>query len=92
MDWAGITSLILALASPVIAFILSPLGLIALVTSTVLGIIGLSAANQGRATNKGMALAGLITSVVLLVLGLLVAIIAIVLFGVFISESSQTSY
>lgn len=90
MNWAGITSLVLSLSSLVISLIAFPLGGVALVASLVLGLIGLGAAREGRATNRGVALAGVIISAVLIVLGVLVIIIVIAIFGAFIHGLEST--
>ncbi|MCR2051840.1 hypothetical protein NSA19_03015 [Actinomyces bowdenii] len=90
MNWAGTASLVLALTSPLISLLpfISLVGPIILVVSAVLGLIGMSAARNGRATNRGMALAGLIISVGLIVLGVLVIITLVGLAAM----SQQSSY
>ncbi|MDO5065445.1 MAG: hypothetical protein Q4E00_10745 [Actinomyces bowdenii] len=90
MNWAGTASLVLALTSPLISLLpfISLVGPIILVVSAVLGLIGMSAARNGRATNRGMGLAGLIISVGLIVLGVLVIITLVGLAAM----SQQSSY
>ena len=58
MNWAGITSLALGLAGIVAWWATAIPGII-------LGVIGLVAARNGRAINRGMALAGLIISILI---------------------------
>lgn len=67
----GLAAMIVGIASFVM---LAPLSSTAAI---ILGIMGLGRARQGRATNRGQALAGLICGIVTLVLGLVGLIILI---------------
>lgn len=49
------------------------------IAAVVLGFMGKQKADQGLATNRGMALAGLICGAVAIVLGILFVILAVVL-------------
>lgn len=75
MNWAGVVSLVLGLAS-------LPLSLMMMWWATsipgiILGIIGLVAVRNGRATNRGVALAGLISSIIMMLLPLLLFLLLI---------------
>ena len=62
-NWMGITSLVLSLSS--FAFGITCIG------GVIFGHMGLAAANEGKADNRGLALAGVIIGWVFLGLGLL---------------------
>lgn len=65
MNWAGITSLVLGCVSPG----LSVFGAITAIAGLILGIIGILAANEGKATNRGIAIGGTAVSGTILVGG-----------------------
>ncbi|HET7659229.1 MAG TPA: DUF4190 domain-containing protein [Oryzihumus sp.] len=71
----GLAAMIVGIASFVM---LAPLSSTAAI---ILGVMGLGRARQGRATNRGQALAGLICGIVTLVLGLIGIIIVIAVFS-----------
>lgn len=77
---AGIASLILGIVS-ILLFWLVGLGLVPGIIGLVLGIVGLRRARRGRATNRGSAMIGLITSIVGIVLSLIVAVVLAVTVG-----------
>jgi len=68
---------------PIVGMIAWPL----VVLGLVLGLVGLNNANKGRATNKGLAIAG----VVLSVLGLLVCVAWVAIFGQAVNEDATKS-
>ena len=74
----GLVSMILGIAAiPLVCccYIGVPLG----IAAGVLGFMGKQKADQGLATNRGMAMAGLICGAVAIVLGILFVILAVVL-------------
>jgi len=77
---AGIAALILGILS-ILLFWLLGLGLVPGIIGLVLGIVGLRRARRGRATNRGSALIGVITSIVGIVLSLVVAVVLAVVVG-----------
>ncbi|NAZ82839.1 DUF4190 domain-containing protein [Kineococcus sp. R8] len=77
---AGIAALILGILSLLLFWLLG-LGLLPGLVGIVLGIVGLRRARRGRATNRGTALVGLVTSIVGTVLSLIVAVVLAVTVG-----------
>ncbi|CAM2769730.1 DUF4190 domain-containing protein [Actinomyces slackii] len=78
MNWAGIVSLILALCG------VQPVGLI-------FGIIAMMAVRDGKADNKGIAMAGLIISAVTLALAVIVFVAYIAFVGAVVYNISETA-
>jgi hypothetical protein len=74
---AGIAALVLGILSILLSWLLG-LGLLPGVIGLVLGIVGLRRVRRGRATNRGTALAGLITSI----LGVLLSLVVVVVLAV----------
>jgi hypothetical protein len=73
----GVSALVLGIVGVVLAWV-PFLGFILGVLATVFGAVGLSYARKGKATNKGMAIAGLVLGIIAivfwpLVLGTIVA-------------------
>lgn len=75
-NWMGITSLALGVIGGSVA-------------GLAFGILGIRAANRGKATNRGLAIAGIVLNSVVLVLTVVIAGVAIVAGG--LSESSASS-
>jgi hypothetical protein len=75
----GVLALVLA-----VLFIFAPLGALLGLIAVGLGIAGLVRANHGVATNRGQAVAGLVTGAV----GLLIAIAFMVTIGTFLARHS----
>jgi hypothetical protein len=72
----GVASLVLGVASlvAVISFILFPLAMVASVVGLVLGIVGLIRIGNGRGTNRGQAIAGVVCCSVALLLSIVLAV------------------
>ncbi|GIG53383.1 DUF4190 domain-containing protein [Demequina activiva] len=81
-NWMGIVSLVASLST-----IVTGIGCIA---GIVFGHLGLNAAKNGEANNRGLSLAGLITGYVFLGIGLLVVAAYVVFFAVLVS--AETTY
>jgi hypothetical protein len=73
----GVVSLVLA-----VLIIFFPLAAILGIVALILGIVGMRRASRGEATNRGQAVAGVVTGV----LGLIVAIVIVVRIGTFIND------
>jgi hypothetical protein len=73
----GVVSLVLA-----VLVIFFPLAAILGIVALILGIVGMRRASRGEATNRGQAVAGVVTGV----LGLIVAIVIGVRIGTFIND------
>lgn len=66
----GIAALVLGLAGLLFAVLFFPLGFVLAVVGIILGIIGMRRASRGEATNRGMALSGVILSIVALLISI----------------------
>jgi uncharacterized membrane protein HdeD (DUF308 family) len=83
---AGASALVIGVLALVLAvlFIFAPLAAILGAVAVVLGIVGVSRANRGAASNRGQAVAGLITGA----LGLLIAVAVIATIGTLLARHS----
>ena len=73
---AGVAALVLGLLGLVLAILVlpAPLGALLGLLALILGIIGISRAGRGEATNRGQAVTGLITGILALALGVLLTV------------------
>ncbi len=69
----GIAALVVGIVS-LFTWWIPVLGLVVAIVAVVLGIVGIRKASKGQATNKGMAIAGLVTGALGLIASLLVTI------------------
>ncbi len=69
----GIAALVVGIVALVLSILFFPLGLLLGIVAVVLGIVGLRKAKRGEATNKGMAIAGLVTGALAIVIAGLLA-------------------
>lgn len=81
----GIAALVVGIVSLFVWWI-PFLGLVVAVVAVVLGIVGIRKASRGAASNKGMAIAGLVTGALGLVASLIITIFFV---GIFSSDSFQ---
>ena len=83
----GVAALVIGVASLVAAasFTLFPLALIAGLVGTIIGIVALTRASAGRATNSGQAIAGTIVSGV----ALIIAIVFTVRVGTWVARNTD---
>ncbi|MDP9452736.1 MAG: DUF4190 domain-containing protein [Actinomycetota bacterium] len=84
----GIAALVVGIVALVLSWI-PFLGLLLAIVAVVLGIVGIRKASRGMATNKGMAIAGLVTGGVALLIG---AFFTITVVGLFSSEEFQNLF
>ena len=71
----GILALVLGVLSLLFSFCCGLFGLLFCIPAIILGVIGMNKANAGQATNKGMALAGLVCGGIGVVIGIAMVII-----------------
>lgn len=73
---AGVAALVLGLLGLVLAILVlpAPLGALLGLLALIFGIIGISRAGRGEATNRGQAVTGLITGILALALGVLLTV------------------
>jgi hypothetical protein len=76
----GIAALVVGIVSLVLSWI-PFLGLLLAIVAIVLGILGIRKASKGEATNKGMAITGVVTGGLAFLVGALVTIGTIAFFG-----------
>ncbi|CAN5755188.1 hypothetical protein BH20ACT1_BH20ACT1_11650 [soil metagenome] len=76
----GIAALVVGIVSLVLSWI-PFLGLLLAIVAIVLGILGIRKASKGEATNKGMAITGVVTGGLALLVGAFVTIGTIAFFG-----------
>jgi hypothetical protein len=83
----GASALVIGVLALVLAVLLifAPLAALLGLIAVVLGIVGIARANRGAASNRGQALAGLVTGAV----GLVIAIALLVTAGTYLSRHSQ---
>jgi hypothetical protein len=81
----GTAALVLGIVGLIFSVLFFPLGFVLAVIGLVLGILGLNRARRGLATNRGMALAGTLLSV----LALLVCLGWGVLIGVLVNKTQD---
>ncbi len=82
----GIAALVVGILALPLSILFFPLGLILGIVAIVLGIVGIRKAKRGEATNKGMAITGVVTGAVALVIAILVTIFVV---GLFSSDEFQ---
>lgn len=73
----GIAALVLGIASIPMGIFFFPVGIILGVLAVILGAVGMSRAKSGRATNRGVALAGLITGFLGAAIGIVFLVLTI---------------
>ncbi len=66
----GVAALVLGIASIPLGVFFFPVGIVLGVLAIIFGAVGMTRAKRGRATNRGVALAGLITGVIGTALGI----------------------
>jgi multisubunit Na+/H+ antiporter MnhB subunit len=73
---AGVAALVLGLLGLVLALLVlpAPLGALLGLLAVIFGIVGISRASRGEATNRGQAVTGLITGILALALGVLLTV------------------
>ncbi|MDQ3306466.1 MAG: DUF4190 domain-containing protein [Actinomycetota bacterium] len=76
----GIAALVVGIISLVISWV-PFLGLLLAIVAIVLGVLGIRKASRGEATNKGMAITGVVTGGLALLVGAFITISTIVLLG-----------
>ncbi|WP_432488224.1 DUF4190 domain-containing protein [Kineococcus sp. SYSU DK018] len=83
---AGLASLILGIVGLLLCWLFG-IGLLPGLIGLVLGVVGLRRAKRGEATNKGVAVAGIVTSVLAVIAGAVFLALTIAL-GNFIADNS----
>lgn len=76
----GITALVLGILSIPLGFFIFPLGILLGVLAVIFGAVGMNRAKRGQATNRGQAIAGLVTGLIGAAIGLTFLIFAINVF------------
>jgi uncharacterized protein YacL len=68
----GTAALVLGILAIIFAIVFFPLGIVLAILAIVFAVIGIRRARRGEATNRGVAIGGLVTGVVGLVIGIIV--------------------
>jgi hypothetical protein len=80
----GLLGMIFGIAGIVFAFLCGLFGLPVPIAGIVLGALGMKRVSEGRATNRGMALTGVITGAI----GVVIAIVAVIIGAAMLSTDS----
>jgi MFS family permease len=68
----GTASLVLGILAIIFGFLFAPLGIVLGVLAIVFAVIGMRRAKRGEASNRGIAISGLVTGIVGLVIGVII--------------------
>lgn len=71
----GIAALVLGILSIPLGIFFFPVGILLALLAIIFAFVGMGRAKKGRATNRGLAIAGLVTGLVGLVIGILIAVV-----------------
>lgn len=71
----GIAALVLGILSIPLGIFFFPVGILLALLAIIFAFVGMGRAKKGRATNRGLAIAGLITGLIGLVVGILIAVV-----------------